>query len=257
MSRGTTLTLYRAYRKFKVPDATISEAIAKEVEKVRKFYGKNISATDEQIAERVSPILSAYVYPGNVSYWEADDPETIEDYRLRNHTSTFLREEGIWCDRLLEWDFCSTFDALVEHWGMSCYGENRMRLITSSEAEKMLAAAEYLLSCAWESKVLAPANEYVNILATGNSCWDYAKYTKRKKLEAMRRVHTFSDAGCRITVELPRVRKMDWDEEDERCDEELESHLRLLASALHTFLDADNWASEKWSKLVLSYQAWG
>lgn len=192
MSRGSTFALYRAYTKFKVPEETLKRAVAKGVAEARKELGIDASLTDCQLAERLPPILSAYECPNHVPYQIDPDPETVEDYRLRYHTST-----------------------------------------------------------------LSPANEYVDILASGNSVWSYSKYVRRRKVEREKRVHTFSDAGCKVTVELPVAAAHSDDAEDEADDSGVESDLRLLASALHTFLEADNWASDRETKLVLAYETWG
>ena len=109
----------------------------------------------------------------------------------------------------------------------------------------------------YHTSTLSPANEYVDILASGNSVWSYSKYVRRRKVEREKRVHTFSDAGCKVTVELPVAAAHSDDAEDEADDSGVESDLRLLASALHTFLEADNWASDRETKLVLAYETWG
>ena len=257
MSRGSTFALYRAYTKFKVPEETLKRVVAKGVAEARKELGIDASLTDCQLAERLPPILSAYECPNHVPYQIDPDPETVEDYRLRYHTSTFLLKERLWCDRILSWNFGSMFDALIHHWGMGYYGVNTMLLVSEEEAKKILAAAEYLLSGGWTVKTLSPANEYVDILASGNSVWSYSKYVRRRKVEREKRVHTFSDAGCKVTVELPVAATQSDDAEDEADDSGVESDPRLLASALHTFLEADNWASDRETKLVLAYETWG
>ena len=231
--------------------------MAKGADEARNSLGLDASLTDCQLAERLPPILSAYECPNHVPYQIDPDPETVEDYRLRYHTSTFLLKERLWCDRILSWNFGSMFDALIHHWGMGYYGVNTMLLVSEEEAKKILAAAEYLLSGGWTVKTLSPANEYVDILASGNSVWSYSKYVRRRKVEREKRVHTFSDAGCKVTVELPVAAAHSDDAEDEADDSGVESDLRLLASALHTFLEADNWASDRETKLVLAYETWG
>ena len=60
-----------------------------------------------------------------------------------------------------------------------------------------------------------------------------------------------------MTVELPVAATQSDDAEDEADDSGVESDFRLLASALHTFLEADNWASDRETKLVLAYETWG
>ena len=142
MSRGSTFALYRAYTKFKVPEETLKRVVAKGVAEARKELGIDASLTDCQLAERLPPILSAYECPNHVPYQIDPDPETVEDYRLRYHTSTFLLKQRLWCDRILSWNFGSMFDALIHHWGMGYYGVNTMLLVSEEEAKKILAEAD-------------------------------------------------------------------------------------------------------------------
>ena len=90
MSRGSTFALYRAYTKYRIPEETISRVVGKNVVEARKELGGEAALTDDQLAERLPPILSAYECPNHVPYQLDPGPETVEDYRLRYHASTLL-----------------------------------------------------------------------------------------------------------------------------------------------------------------------
>lgn len=259
MSRGSTFTLYRVYDGFKVPEDVVRGAIASAIARERRGLWSVKERSDEELELGLPLVLSAYSRSVDEP-WEAEPkPQSVDEYRHRHFASTFLRKEGLWCDRLLEWTFCSWFDALVNEWNLNYYGPTSDTIVSREDASEILAAAEYLLSGRWESRELVLNNRYVNVLAKGNSSSEYWKYVKRAENEKKARVHTFEDAGCKVTIELPELSKRD--EEDEwdcsEDNEQSERDLRRLCTALRAYLESGDYPWEKETRLMLVYEACG
>ena len=251
MSRSSTLTLYRAYPKFKVPDDVVREA--EEAYAALSERYRLVRTDDADLPEVV-----ALWHPGVQAGGEEAKAKTVEEYRLRNYTGYFLRDRRIWCDRLLSWDFSSGFDALIDHYMLEPYTWSRSSvLLPEEEAQDMLFAIEYLLGGVWDDRIAAVANNgFVRIFSDGYNCTSYWKYMNRRAIDASREVYEFEKEGCKVTVQLPdrkEAEKKAYTPEDAEGDMEIERWLRDFASGLRAFLESDGRSNDDDHELVLEY----
>ena len=257
MSRGTTLTLYRVYKTFPVSDEQYERAISGYRKLHEECVRREFDPKDVPFVMSIKPD-DEYETDAN-GVCRCVEPRTIEDYRIKHRTGFFLKDDRIWCDRLLEWDFSSSFDALVDHYNLNYYGyRNEAVIIGKQEAKEMLSAIEYILGGVWDDRLEASMhNKFVKLFTDGYQCISYWKYVNRNKTDASRRVYEFSQNGCRVTVRLPSRKKS-----EDYCDyaednESIEYWLRNFATGLRVFLEADNWSLDDKEELILVYSAWG
>lgn len=257
MSRGTTLTLYRVYKTFPVTDEQYERAIS-GYRKLHEDYGhQDFDPNDVPLVMSVKPNDEYEINENGVrSYVE---PRTVEDYRIKHRTGFFLRDKRIWCDRLLEWDFTSGFDALVDHYSLDYYGwRNEAVIIGRQEAKEMLSAIEYILGGVWDDRLEASMhNEFVRLFTDGYQCLSYWKYVNRNKTDASRRVYEFSQNGCHVTVRLPGRKKAEDECDNAEDNGSIEYWLRNFATGLRAYLESDNWPFGDKEELILVYSAWG
>lgn len=257
MSRGTTLTLYRVYKTFPVTDEQYERAISGYRE-LHEWYGhQDFDPNDVPLVMSIKPNDEYEINENGVrSYVE---PRTVEDYRIKHRTGFFLRDDRIWCDRLLEWNFTSGFDALVDHFNLDYYGwRNEAVIIGKQDAREMLSAIEYILGGVWDHRLEASMhNKFVKMFTDGYQCCSYWKYVNRNKTDASRRVYEFSQSGCHVTVRLPGRKKGEDDCDYAEDNESIESWLRNFATGLRAYLESDNWSFGDKEELILVYSAWG
>lgn len=257
MSRGTTLTLYRVYKTFPVTDEQYQHAIDGYRKLHEECGWQDFNPNDVPLVMSIRPNDEYETDENGVR--SCVEPRTVEEYRIKHRTGFFLRDNRIWCDRLLEWDFTSSFDALVDHYNLDYYGyKNNAVIIGEQDAKEMLSAIEYILGGIWDDRLAASMhNKFVKLFTDGYQCLSYWKYVKRNKADASRRVYEFSQNGCHVTVRLPR-RKTSEDYYD--CAEDNESveyWLRNFATGLRAYLESDNWSLADKDELILVYSAWG
>ena len=201
-------------------------------------------------------------------YDRDDDPiqisrsqDRVDAYRANHYTRYFLRDERTWCDKLLEWNFISGFDPLILHFNLSYYGyANSSMLISSSLANEMLSAIEYILGGVRDDRIARTMhNDFISVFTDGYNCNSYWKYVYRNKLSSKSGTLRFRERGCEVSVKLPRNKKRDdtYDRELQEGDSEIEYWLETFADGLRAFLKSDNWRSESDERLILEYSCWG
>ena len=263
MSRGSTLTLYRAYPKFKLTDEQFHYAVKQYVDSNRN--SSLFRHCSEYACEKDLPVVMAMG-----PRWDDDrddDPvhitgssEGVNAYREKHYTRYFLRDEHVRCDKLLEWNFISGFDALISHFNLSYYGNaNSGMLISSALANEMLSAIEYILGGDWDDRIARTMhNDFISVFTDGYNCNSYCKYVYRNQAYNGETFH-FREGGCEVSVKLPRKKARDeiYDRESAESDSEIEYWLETFADGLRAFLKSDNWGSESDERLVLEYSCWG
>ncbi len=257
MSRGSTLTLYRVYRQFKVTDAQYEQALW-GYRRVKEECGCPFDPKDIPLVMSLKP-FDEYTEDGK-GIRRYVEPRDVEEFRGKHYTGFFLQDDRRWCDRLLQWDFASGFDALVEHYSLSGYDyRNSQVTISRGEAVQMLTAIEYILGGVWDDHLEASMhNPFVRLFTEGYGCAAYWKYVNRRRYDSARRVFDFEQCGCKVRVQLPPQKK-DYDEDDYECAEDneiVECWLRTFASGLRAFLESDNWSLDDKVELLLVYGAW-
>ena len=261
MSRGSILTLYRAYPKFKVPDDVF--LLAQKEYEDRRDDGYPRKTKGLELPEIVRTNLRDEYEIGEDGIRHEVKPKTIDDYRRRRYTGYFLRDRRIWCDKLIKWDFGSSFDALIEHYSLNPYYWNESDVLISKEdAAAMLAAIEYILGGVWNDRLASALrnNPFVNVFTDGYNCLSYWKYKNRREIEANRKVCEFENEGCKVTVSFPDRKEEDEDiysREDAEWDEAIEGWLRDFATGIRAFLESDEHSYDGEHELVLVYSCWG
>ena len=175
MSRGTTLTLYRVYRGFKVSEEQYELAMAgyrRLSDECRRTFDPN----DIPLVMAIKPFDEYETdKPGVRRHIE---PRNIEEFRARHYCGFFLRDDRYWCDRLLEWNFTSGFNALMEHYSLDYYSYRNSEVrISKEEAGQMLSAIEYILGGVWDDQLAAAMhNQFVHMFTEGYEWTSYWKY---------------------------------------------------------------------------------
>ena len=256
MSRGSTLTLYRVYKDFKVTDAQYERAMS-EYERSSKTFCGTFDPKDIPLVMAVKPCDEYELDEAGVRRYV--EPRDIEEYRAKHYCGFFLRDNRCWCDHLLEWNFTSGFDALIEHYSLSyCGYRNSEVRISKEEAGQMLAAIEYILGGVWDERLaMAMNNPFVHLLTDGYTSASYWKYKNRNRFDSNRRVLNFEQNGCKVTVSLPAKEQSSEQLDSTEDDESIEYWLRTFSSGLRAFLESDNWSSCDKEELMLVYRAWG
>ena len=261
MSRGSILTLYRAYPKFKVPDDVFLLA-QKEYEE-RRDVGYPPKTNGPDLPEVMSLKPHGEYEIGEVGIRQEVTPKTIEDYRRRFFTGNFLRDRRIWCDELLHWDFGSSFDALIEHYSLCPYYWNESDVLISKEdAAAMLTAIEYVLGGVWSDSLAITMrnNPFIKVFTDGYNCLTYWKYVNRRAIEANKKVFVFGNTGCKVTVSLPDYQEQDeriYSREDVEWDETIEHWLRDFSTGIRAFLESNAYSCDGEHELILAYSCWG
>lgn len=282
MSRGSTFTLYRAYNDFKISDKWRSKLLAAYHDFNKKHdWGCSLSddlpenERNKILAEKEArwtedvPLVMNLDFNADYSFdREKEYGDDVEKYRNKKYTNFVLRDDNRFCDKLLEWDFGSSFDCLIEHYHLNYYDfQNSAVIIKKEDAKEMLSAIEYLLGGKWDDSIeIAMNNPWIKIFSDGGNCDSYWKYVYRHRFDAKKKTFKFSDGGVEVTVKVPtnNSKKSKDDEDDEAYLAELsesndtaEFFMRNTANALRAFLESDNWSYGNETELVLVYSAWG
>lgn len=281
MSRGSTLTLYRAYNNFKV-DAEKIKAIKTEYVEYNKkhnhfYYWNDSRKTEEQqkaeFEERCNTNIPLILNETFTRDYEYTEPEykSVDEYRKRNYQSKIISTDGRRLDELLEWNFTSGFDCLINEWNLNYYAfRNNEFIIDKDTAKQLLAATDYLLGGEYSDSIERSMNNpFIRILAEGNTGDSYWKYVHRKRNAKKMEKFTFGDRDTvKVTVELPKKKKPKkgedgYDEEEEylaeldESNETQEYYLRNLSNALKAFLYPEDYSYRNETELVLVYSCWG
>ncbi len=280
MSRGSTFTLYRAYNKFKADNTQIS-SLKEEYYKYNKkhnyfgetnlFTGKphtqdEIDRNEAQLREDVPDIMELD-FNGEREHFDREKYDSVKDIRNKKYANFVRASDGVFLDKLLEWDFTSGFDCLISEYSLNYGFRNNAVVIDSGTAKEMLAAIEYLLGGKYDDSVEASMNShFIKIFSDGNSCDSYWKYVNRHEFDKKKTEYEFSNAnGVKVKVTLPLTqKKSEGEDEDDiyareidESNSEQEYYLRRTATVLRTFLEADEWSFNDDTELVLVYSCWG
>ena len=279
MSRGSTFTLYRAYNKFKVDDAQKRKILAEyhDFNKTHDWgrsYMESDSITEEErikaLEERERkwtedvPLILNIDFRAEYDFDCDKKCESVDEYRSMHYANYVIKDDGRYCDKLLEWDFTSSFDCLIDHYHLNYYNfRDNAVIITNETAKEMLTAVEYLLGGKWDDGLeISMNNPWIKIFADGNNCDSYWKYVNRHK-RSPKDTYNFSENGISVTVSIPSATKTA-DKDDEsylaelsESNEQMEFYLRNTANALRALVESDNWSYGDDTELVLVYSAWG
>lgn len=284
MSRGSTFTLYRAYNNFKIDETRQSQLRASYYDFNKKHDwgcslndGLTESEKSKIIAEREKrwtediPLVMNMNFTADYNFeHDSKNCKTLEQYRNRKYANFVLRDDGRFCDMLLDWDFNSSFDCLIEHYNLNyCNFRDRAVIITKEDAKEMLSAIEYLLGGRWDDAIETTMNNpWIRVFSSGGNCDSYWKYVYRHRDAAKKTTYKFSDSGVEVTVNIPKCNSKKTEDGDEEYDESylaelsesnetVEYNMRNAANALRAFLESDNWSYGNETELVLVYSSWG
>lgn len=281
MSRGSTFTLYRAYNNFKINEETKNKILTAYHDFNKKHDWYHDGAFNENLTEEEKdkikrereerwtndiPIVLNLDFNENYN-WDSSknsDNETISEYRNRKYANYALKDDGRYCDKLLEWNFTSGFDCLIEHFGLNyCTFDRNSVIISIEDAKEMLTAVEYLLGGKWDDSLeRSMNNKWIKIFSDGGNCDSYWKYVYRHKISKNGKIHKFSDNGVEVTVSIPSSNNNDEEDdysfaETSESNEAMEFYLRNTANALRAFIESDNWSYGNETELILVYSSWG
>ncbi len=252
------MTLYRVYKQFKITDTQYKMSVS--------HYRKSCEECCRAFDPEDIPLIMAlkpfdeFEDDGN-GVRRYVEPRNVEEFRAKHFTGFFLRDERYWCDRLLEWNFNSGFDALMEHYSLNYYNYRNSEVkVSKVEAAQMLSAIEYILGGIWDDRLEAAMhNPFVHLFTEGYGCASYWKYVNRKRFDSTRKVLNFEENGCRVSVHLPPIKNASVEDEYECAEdnESVEYWLRTFASGLRALLESDNWTNGENVELLLVYSAWG
>lgn len=283
MSRGSTFTLYRAYNIFKVDKEKIESIRNEYVEYNRKnlqfrYWPDSRKTEEEQKAELDDrckndiPLILEETFDRNRDYQYGDKKyQNVDEYRRDNYQKYILSTDGRSMDKLLEWDFTSGFDCLINEWNLSYYNfKNNEYIIDVETAKQLLAAAEYLLGGEYSDSIERSMNNpYIHILSEGCTGDCYWKYVHRKRNARKMEKFTFGDDDTvKVTVEIPKKKKSEgedggYGDEDEYAAEiddsnnTQELYFRKLSNALSAFLESYSHSYDEETELILVYSCWG
>lgn len=282
MSRGSTFTLYRAYKNFAVDEDSLNK-IREEYYKYNKkhdYFGekdfftgkphsqKEIDENERRLHEDVPEIMEMDFSSDN-QYFDRENYASVEELRKCKYTNYVMRDSGKILDKLLEWDFPSGFNCLISEYGLNYGFRNNAVIIDTATAREMLMAIEYLLGGKYDDNLeMAMNNRFIRIFSDGNNCDSYWRYVNRHRFDKKKTEYEFSDvSGVNVKVILPFSQKTDNDGEEDSEDmfdieisesnSEQEVYLRRTANALRAFLESDEWSIHDDSELVLVYSCWG
>lgn len=278
MSRGSTFTLYRAYNNFKISDICRSNIIAAYHDYNKEHdwgYGlgedlpnsereKIVSEREKRWTEDI-PIVLNMDFSKDYDFDKEEKFTDVDEYRKNNYSNFALRDDGRMCDKLLEWNFNSSFDCLIEHYNLNYYNfRDNAVIIPKEDAKEMLSAIEYLLGEKWDDSIEKSMNNpWIKIFSEGGNCDSYWKYVYRHRYDSRKNTYKFSENGVKVTVSFPNSKKhKECEEEDYRAElsesnETAEFYMRNTANALRAFLESDNWSYGNETELVLVYSSWG
>lgn len=281
MSRGTTLTLYKKYD-YKMNNTDFKSVVKKYAEnnkehdyspkkKSMKEYSKDIP-----IIMNINPFLSKSCYDEKTKTWFDPRPAKTIDTIKNNAISYVDSRDKMYCERMMEWSFGSSFDCLVELYNIGQYNYSGCAVeIDEATAQKMLEAINYILSGNWSDNIeSALNNSFINTFTTGYSCDSYWKYVYRNK-NSNKKVFSIKKDGYDITIKCPDKKDDSNDDEyyaeTEESNSSIEHSLNLFKYGLTTFLYSDNWlrpentSNNQWFgyddkenyKYILIYEYWG
>lgn len=283
MSRGSYFSLYRSYEGFKADRATM-DAVKDEYYKSNRdgsffpnrnpFTGKErtekeLSEHEKRLRDGVPLVMSLDFKAGSSENYCDRRPKTVEELSRKMFFNYVRRDDGTYLIPLLQWDFNSGFDCLINEYNMSPYDPGMASVeISLEDASKMLAAIEYLLGGKYDDDIEATMDtRFIKVFSEGNTSDSYWRYVDRHRYDKKKTEYEFRDpSGVSVKVTLPsspskgKNRKGSEDEayfEREMSESNItqEFYMATAASALRAYLRSDD--TMDGSKLVLIYTCWG
>lgn len=280
MSCGTTLTLYKKYN-LKMDDAEFDALVQKYAEHGKSTDSWRTSgdiplseyAKDLPIAMELDPFRQDGRYDEETKSWiDTRPPRTLETVRASAVGHVDSRDR-MYCGKMMEWDFGSSFDCLLSHFSIASYSSLKDSVVEISEAEasKMLVAIDYILGEDWSDKVAdAMDNPYIYLFTQGYRCDSYWKYVYRNRA-CKGDVISVSKRGYDITIKCPH-KDPDGEDDDmfsgeiEESNATIRSNLCWFRNGLVAFLESDRWSrtdGSEWMgdgglyRYMLTYEFWG
>ncbi len=254
MSRGSTIIMYRMYKNCKVPDAVFEKAKEAYANQDKKYPPLTKADLPNGVVD-LPVIMNSTPFPGwkTIQKWEKST--NVKDVKKLND-GYFLRDEKIWCERIMDWNFCSIFDCLVEHYDLNSYIRHKsMVVLSDQDVRDLYVASNYLLMGSW-GKV--EPNPFVNILANENLGDSYWKYVYRNRVGKMKNIKIEQD-GYKINISCPLPNE----DEDAYADysesnETFENIYTRLRNATALCLEKnDDLLENDPVKYFLVYERWG
>lgn len=270
MARGSTLTLYKKYD-VKMDDDTFNSIVNKyiiynrEHDYSSKKKSDNVYGKDIPIVMPLEPFKKESEYDEATQTWKDLRPlPTFEN--IKNSLIGFVdSSDKMYCERIMEWSFNSSFDCLVEEYNLGHYGFSGTEMkITSSMAESMLIAINYILNGDWSEKAeRGMSNRFIKTFTDGYNCDSYWKYIHRNSKNKNKKVFRVNQDGYDITIKCPVQKSSDsyetFGRENLESDEIIEHNLDMFRNGLLSFLKSDNWNrpyndEDGWMKDVFKYK---
>ena len=171
------------------------------------------------------------------------------DYSIKDAKSNnYYDKDGVLHEKLLAFDFCSTFTCLKEKFNLNAYKNAECSvMISQDEARKMLQAIKYVLSGEYNKKFEDILNnEYVQLFGDGYSLFDN-RFSKHKD-----KIYVDKDNNDGYSISFGDSQ---WDAEIAESDDDIVFNLTRTKSCLQAFLDATCYSFDDF-ELVLEYVAW-
>ena len=163
-------------------------------------------------------------------------------------SNNYYDKDGVLHEKLLTFDFCSTFTCLKEKFNLNAYKNDECSaMISQDEARKMLQAIKYVLSGEYSKKFEDILNnEYVQLFGDGYSLFDN-RFSKHKD-----KIYVDKDSNDGYSISFGDD---GWDAEIAESDDDIIFNLKRTRSCLQAFLDAECYEWDNF-ELVLEYTAW-
>lgn len=276
MSRGTTLTLYKKF-KLKMDDDVFKNVVDKYAERNRELdYSDKKKPMSEYrkdipIVMKIDPFRKESEYDEKTGKWKEIAVEKSIDNLMRSVVGFVDSRDRMYCTKMMDWTFGSSFDCLIDHFGIGSYSYSKSVVeITVDVANHMLSAIDYLLGGAWNDKGICATNPYVRLFSEGYGGDSYWKYVYRDRHIGGKTFNIKQD-GFDITIKCPKVKMTEDDlygeRERDESNEWIEYSLEKFRNGLTAFLksdysemygDSDGWLGYRYDyKFLLTYEFWG
>lgn len=228
MSSGSYFTIYR--KTSRSVQADVLEAVREEY---RKSNASSLSTSSSEDKDDF-PVLM------NTNF-------KSELQEIDERCNEYIDKDGVVHEKLLDFHFGSSFTCLKDKFRTNPYKFSESSLIISrDEAEKMLQAAEYVLSENYSKKfedILS--NEYVELFGRGLSAFDdrFREKTQRIYIDKEGRGWTVSFGDSQWAAEIAEE------------DDDARFNLKRVCSCIRAYLDAETYEYNGMS-LVLEYSAY-
>lgn len=230
MASGSYFTIFRKSKSITLP--------ATKLEMLKAEYMKMNSSLFKEEDDKSS----------NVPLLMQED-FTYSDCEIdKAKSNNYYDKDGVLHEKLLTFDFCSTFTCLKEKFNLNAYKNSECSvMISKDEARKMLQAIKYVLSGEYSKKFEDILNnEYVQLFGNGYSLFDN-RFSKHKD-----KIYVDKDGNNGYSISFGDER---WDAEIAESDDDILFNLTHTQSCLQAFLDASCCSFDDF-ELVLEYVAW-